>query len=139
MWLIALAIPMQGMAAVVMLPCPPALHTVAPGASDRFADDRAADSAMVAAATHSMHIDVESADRSAASEHQDSTTHGESDHADHGVLKCCSATFSMAAVTTPSVVARTQLRLPAPLHPLAQLYRDVTPDGLDRPPKLILA
>lgn len=120
MWLIALAIPMQGMAAVVMPQCPPAQHAVAPGTSERFADERAADHA-------------------ASSGHQDGTAHGESGHSDHGVLKCCSATFSMAAVTTPSVVAQTPLRLPAPLHPLAQLYRDVTPDGLDRPPKLFLA
>lgn len=139
MWLIASVIPLQGMAAVVMLPCPAAQHTVAPGASDRVAEERAADSALVGAAIHQIHSDVESGDHSATSGHQDGSTHGESGHSGHGMLKCCSATCSMAAMTTDTVVEHAKLRSPAPLHPLAQLYRDVTPDGLDRPPKRFLA
>lgn len=86
-----------------------------------------------------MHIGVESGDRHAASGHQDGGTQGESGHTGHGVLKCCNAACSIAAETTSNVVAQAQLRMPTPLNPAAQLYRDVTPNGLDRPPKLLLA
>jgi hypothetical protein len=137
MWLIALTLPMQGMGAVVMPQCPPAHHTV-PVAFDLFADHQSADSPMAAPVNHATHHG-EAADQAAGAGHDVGATHGESGHSGHGMLKCCSATCSMAAVTAPSLGARTQLRSPAPLQPLVPLYRGVTADGLDRPPKLFLA
>jgi hypothetical protein len=139
MWLIALTIPMQGVAADVMAHCAAAQHRAASSSADDFAIDGAGDSAGPSASAAQIYIELESGEHAADWRHHDGIAHDESTHSDHSEPKCCSATCSMAALTSPILVARTRLRLPAPLHPLAQLYRDVTPDGLERPPKHFLA
>lgn len=139
MCLIALAIPVQGMAVIVMPPCAGVHHMAAQGVPGHSADEPASGLVTAAAACHPWHIELESSDHSADAGHHDCIAHGEPGDSDHGVLKCCSANCSMAALTAPHVMARAPLRSPAPLHPLAHLYRGVTPDGLDRPPKLFLA
>ena len=45
----------------------------------------------------------------------------------------------MVTLMSPSLAATLQARPPAPLHPVAQFYRGVTPDGLERSPKTVLA
>ena len=125
MCLIVLAIPVQGMAAVVMPLCLPAPHGDASMAIDRLAD-RSADHHHAAASHH-------------AAGQGDEATPDEPAHSGHDMLKCCSAACSMVALTTPPLAVGLQARPPAPLHPVAQLYSGVTPDGLDRPPKFILA
>lgn len=60
-------------------------------------------------------------------------------HAGHGTLKCCSVGFSIAAFFSSTLPTRDRARSPAPLQPVAQIYPAVTLDGLDRPPKLLLA
>ena len=72
-------------------------------------------------------------------EQSDHDAAGDSGHAGHALLKCCSAACALAAVMPASTVTRAQARSPAPLHPVARIYRSVTPDGLDRPPKSFLA
>ncbi|MEO8281700.1 MAG: hypothetical protein ABI564_18520 [Ideonella sp.] len=57
----------------------------------------------------------------------------------HGMLKCCSAGFSIAGCFTPVVAARSQVRSPAPLQPVAQVYTGVILDGPERPPKKLPA
>lgn len=138
MWLIALAIPVQGMAAVSMAHCPAEHHTGIPGAPDRPAVGPSAGAKLDTAEAHAMHQHA-TADPFASSEHQEDATTADSGHSGHGMLKCCSATISMAAVMAPGLVARLTLRSPAPLHLQERLDRGVTPDGLDRPPKFHLA
>ena len=53
----------------------------------------------------------------------------------HGMLKCCSAGFSIAAFFSPGLAARTQARSPSPLQPVVQIYQGVILDGPERPPR----
>jgi hypothetical protein len=65
---------------------------------------------------------------------------GEQDGASgHDMLKCCSVTCSMVALTGQATVASPQVHAVAPLHPLASHYRGVTLAGPERPPKPLLA
>ncbi|MDH4053146.1 MAG: hypothetical protein OEU93_16360 [Rubrivivax sp.] len=126
MWLIALAIPVQGMAAVVMPLCAPAHHA-----------DLQAVGAKVAAADLAQHHHAGMTH--AAPTDQDAGAAGDdAGHIGHPMLKCCSAACAMAAVMPANLDVRAQARSPAPQHPVAQIYRGITPDGLDRPPKSFL-
>lgn len=139
MWLIALTIPLQGVAAATMPLCAPSHHAAAsakaggpdgPMAQLPLAD--AADPHALHKRTATHHTDD--------SAHHGSAAHGKAGQSGHDVLKCCSATCSMAAVTSvPSLAARSPQRSPNPLHPVASRYRGVTLDGLDRPPRRFLA
>lgn len=152
MWLIALTIPLQGMAAVAMPSCAPAHHGAAAERVSIAADDGHAhahthDHAMAgvaATAATAATANMATPHHAAANPMTAATqAHGagsdKSSDAGHPMLKCCSAACAMAAVLPPSLPERLKLRSPAPLQPLAQFYRGVTPDGLDRPPKSILA
>lgn len=130
MWLIALALPVQGMAAAIMPLCPPSHHA----APVSLVESPAA--AITTAQHPSMH-DGMGAHHASDASHADPQD-GEAAAGSHHMLKCCSAACSMAAFTVSSLAVRVQQRSPAPLHPLASHYRGVTLDGLDRPPKQIL-
>lgn len=137
--LIALAIPLQGMAAVTMTLCPPAHH-----AGHSGADPAAA--AHDGKATHPGAPEAQAAHHHGASSHglasAQSTAQadsGEACAAGHSMLKCCSVACSMAALTTQSLAAAVRAHPPAPLQAALPFYRGVTPDGLDRPPKTVLA
>jgi hypothetical protein len=138
MWLMAVAIPVQGMAAAVMPLCPPNHHAdVQLHPPEHLAHGHGADSAQGVSMNHAAH-------HAAAAEPMDIEHHEGAGHAEpglsgHGTLKCCSAACSMAAAMTPELVTWPRARAPAPLHPAAHFYRGVTPDGLERPPKLIRA
>jgi hypothetical protein len=132
MWLIALSIPLQGMAAVVMPMCPPAHHSGSTGDSEGLTQHHEVDCETAASADHTMHQGTASP-HTAASSPEDSAA----GHSGHGMLKCCSASGSMAAVMAPELALRAPASSPAPLQRVVQFYRSVTPDGLDRPPKFV--
>lgn len=139
-WLMAVAIPLQGMAATaVMQLCMPS-HTAG-----------SVDPALLQADAHSMHTHPVSSDADATKQ-----LHGQgkafdppdlrldpgsdsAGHSSHGMLKCHSAGFSIAGFVASALSTRIQVRSPAPARPEALLYQGVILDGLDRPPKLPLA
>jgi hypothetical protein len=138
MWLIALAIPLQGMAAVAMPPCPPAHHPDMSAAFDQLVEQADAVGPMAVAADHAMHDGV-AASQDDGDPVEAAGLSGHSGHSGHSMLKCCSAACAMAAVVTSDLALQLHARSPAPLHPVAQFYRGAPPDGLDRPPKPVLA
>ena len=148
MWLMALTIPLQGMAAVTMPMCPAAHHSNASLGFDQWAAQAEAGDTMATAADHAMHHDatdvvnaVDEADAASLAQDDDGAAGPSADACDvaHSMLKCCSAACSLAAMMAPDLALQAFLRSPAPLHPVAQFYRGVPPDGLDRPPKSVLA
>jgi len=129
LWLVALVIPLQGMAAVAMPNCASS-HSAAMGTAPGQA-----------AGSHGVHHGAVGAEPMGATAHHapgvaDHVT--DNAHGGHAVPKCCSAAFSMATLVTPMAVARSHAREAAPVHPLAWLYQGVTLDGLERPPKGLL-
>lgn len=143
LWLIAVAIPVQGIAAIVMPLCMPAPFVML------------TDAVLVPASGQAMHGHRAAPD-AGVMEHADEGDHGhavaahgsngsiapDADHAGHtghGMLKCCSAACSMVACVAPGVA--TQARAPslAPVQSEASLYPGIILDGLDRPPRLLLA
>jgi hypothetical protein len=133
---IALVIPVQGMAAIAMSFCAPANPAGLAGVAGHASDaDVVAGPALHqhAAPKHATHSDHEAGKASG-------NPVGESDHSGHSMLKCCSAACAMvAALPAGTVAARTLTGSQAPRRPLAQFYSSATPDGLDRPPKFFLA
>ncbi len=142
LWLMAVAIPVQGFAAVVMPFCSPA-HAAAVSNSQLQSQSQSAGkgSIRMSISTHST------AHGTAEMQHPSGHAHGSgsaaepaSDHSDghagHSMLKCCSAGFSMAAFFAPVIPARSSARSPTPLQLETQIYQGVILDGLDRPPRL---
>jgi uncharacterized protein involved in copper resistance len=130
MWLIALAIPAQGMAAVGMPLCPLAHHAGTGVTVDHHATDHVQASNMAASADHSMHDGMH---------HGTTAAPDTSNPGGHPVLKCCSAACAMAAVMPQVLATLVRARPPSPQQVVAHFHLGVTPDGLDRPPKSVLA
>jgi hypothetical protein len=139
LWLIALAIPLQGMAGGIMLHCAPTQQAAgSPGLSHGVAHAPAAQT-MAGLSAHAMHhgaVEHMLADHPGQ---DDDGLHGAGGQSGHNMLKCCSAACSMAAGVVPNLAVQAQARSPAPRQPVAQFYRGVALDGLDRPPKTPLA
>lgn len=143
LWCVALAIPLQGMAAVVMPLCAALGSTqqTMPFMGHPLMASAAADQSNHAG--HAMHADIAQAlpdhpnghDSGAPAADQD----GHDCHSGHGMLKCCSSVGSLATMTRPALPARSALRAPTPLAVAAQLPAGVILDGLDRPPQSLLA
>ena len=138
LWLIALSIPVQGMAAVVMPLCPPAHHSDGLPAPDRLADPHGADAPAALSVDHAAHPGT-TADRFAHPAHDHGTAPDGPGHAGHSMLECCSAACALSGVVPPNLVMQAPASCAAPPHAVAPLHLGVTPDGLDRPPKSILA
>jgi hypothetical protein len=145
---VALAIPLQGMAAVVMPLCA-ALdsssvnttffgHPLTPAGAAQASADHAG---------HAQHHDMsQGMSHEAAGPLAHHTAHVSADagdppagHAGHGMLKCCSATGGMAMLSSTALPAQGKPRAPAPPALAAQLPAGVILDGLDRPPQPSLA
>jgi hypothetical protein len=126
MWLIALAIPAQGMAAVVMPFCSPTHHMDTRVRLDPHTAHRSHAAGMAAQADHEMHQGP-------------AATPDGVKPAGHPMLKCCSAACAMAAVIPQTLAQHVRARPPLPQQPVARLHPGVTPEGLDRPPKTVLA
>lgn len=136
----SLAIPVQGIAAtIIMNLCAPSHAAGSVGPT------------LIQADAHSSHSHPESSGADGtkhlqghakafdSSGIQFGTGSDHADHSGHGMLKCCSMAFSIAAFVGPTLSARIQVRSPAPVRPEALPYQGVILDGLDRPPKLTLA
>ena len=126
--LMAVAIPVQAIAVTtVMHFCPPS-HAASVDPALRQADAQSMHThPESASADGTMAVDASNVRLDPASHH--------ADHSGHGIVKCHSAGFSIAAFTGPTLVARAQARSLAPARPDALSYKGVILDGLDRPPK----
>jgi hypothetical protein len=130
LWLMTMAIPVQGMAAFAAPVCAPGHHHAVHEA------------AHAAVAAHGAHAGVPEGMH--ASDHRpaaEAVTDSGPDAAGsgHDMLGCCSATCSMAMLVAMPTLLSDPMPAAAPLHPLHARYRGVTLAGLDRPPKLSLA
>ena len=143
LWLIAVAIPVQGIAAIVMPLCVPG----------QFA--RVADAALKRAGGETMHAQRGVPDAGVI-EHAHEPGHGHTiaahgaggftapyadhaGHSGHGMLKCCSVGCSIAACFAPDLATHTRAPSLAPVQSEANFYPGVILDGLDRPPRRLLA
>jgi hypothetical protein len=133
LWLSLLSIPVQGMAAVVMPLCPIAPSSGMSVDVDRPAVHIGAIGSTSATADHTMHHGAVSPGLA------DAGHDGSASPSGHGMHKSCSASCAMVTVATPSAIPRTPVPSLAPLQPAVQIYAGVTLDGLDRPPKHLLA
>ena len=157
-WLIAVAIPVQGMAAIVMPLCAPSPFVmVTEAASDHVNGPMAHDHPMAPVVVGMVHMDHAQAPAYAPehpSEHAPDHVHAmaahggghstppDTDHAGHsghGMLKCCSAGCSMAACFDSSPAEPARAPSIAPAQPGVSAYTGVILDGLDRPPRHHLA
>lgn len=142
MWLMALCLPVQGMVVAFAMPCPPSHHgSVAPAAaSDPVAGSaaRAAHPSMDPAHDHGHDHGHDQAP-AAAPDQPDGAHHHAGGPAGHDMLKCCSASLSMAAVMPMTLSVGTPARSPVPRSPADDHYRDAALDGPERPPKAFLA
>jgi hypothetical protein len=137
LWLVILAIPAQSMAMLSMPWCASSHHAsvqhapVAASAVPAAAVDRGAGHAH---AGHGgiMHPSVK-ADVGAAS---GPALAGD---ADHDMLGCCSATCAVAVLGVASAVASVLPVTAGLAQAVASQYRGVTLDGLERPPRPLLA
>jgi hypothetical protein len=153
LWLMMLALPVQGFAAAAMAGCAPGHAGSGPLAADVGAAGHGTTAqrhvhhhtAAIGQAAgegqvhHVMAVDV----RDVPQQHghaADTVAAGDQDSvAGHDMLKCCSVTCSMVALTDQATVIAPQAHAAAPLHPLASHYGGVTLAGPERPPKSILA
>jgi hypothetical protein len=139
LWLIFLAIPVQGIAAVVVPLRAPAHHAGMAETEGHASGTQLADMHAPAAAGAAAHQDAAVKSAMHADHHEDKAGGG-SDHSGHPMLKCCSAACAMAGVMPAATATiRPLTGSTAPLTFLARFYISVTPDGLDRPPKYFLA
>ena len=141
MWLMTLAVSVQGVAAYAMPLCPPSHHMAAKSqhlasaqAADHHGDgmsglDRppmqAGESQHRMAAGHAHSHGMEAAH---APEGADTPVSG------HDMLSCCSANCSMVGMTAVLPRQPSQAASPRPVQPMASLYSGVALAGLDRPP-----
>jgi hypothetical protein len=136
MWLMAVAIPLQGFAASAISLCAP--EQVAMMAGAVIDDGHANHRHVLESADGGAHIAHAPALPVASSADPDDQASGHLGHASHGVLKCCAA-CAMAAVMVPDLAARGQTRSAAPSRTVEHFYQGVILDGLDRPPRSLLA
>jgi hypothetical protein len=146
MWLMALAMPLQGLAAAVAPLCEAAGHTPAAIAAFHPAVTLAASVLQAGVQSvdshhgHSGHHTAAPSQMGHSAGHADQADHaGRSDHVGHGGHACCSAASSVASVFTSDLFARQPAPTLAPAAPAVQRYQGVVLDGLDRPPRLLLA
>lgn len=145
LWLMAVAIPIQGIAANLMPSCLPAQATALAAEALDQTDPHLMPSHSVASGAgelghphgHAKASVQRGEQTDAGSDHADHANHV--DHAGHGALKCCSAACSMAILSSANFLAHAQARSPAPVQWQARLYPGVIPGGLDRPPRTLLA
>jgi hypothetical protein len=135
LWLAALAIPLQGIAAVAMPFCPPAHSAAMPVASaDPSGAHRMGRHAPDAAAGHSHpadgHVHAAGSSHDAAAADTDQAKHG-----GNNMVKCHGIGGTIASAFAIGLVSRTQPPSTAPLQPAAQIYQGVILDGLERPPR----
>ena len=147
LWLIAIAIPLQGLAAVVM----PLAMTGVSATANHGAQNLASAETLDGAHGHqSAHQSAHQLSHQQGHGHT-ATGHGvgsasatapEADppcHSGHSMLKCCSAACSLLAYIPPGLAKHSPMPSAAPLHAEAAFCPDVFLDGLDRPPKRFLA
>lgn len=139
LWLIAVAIPAQGIAAIVMpLGVAEPFATVAGagldgvGAVVMHGHRAAPDAGVMAHAGEPGHCQTMAAHGSGKSSTPDADSAG---HSGHGMLKCCSAGCSMAACPAPGLATHSRTPSLAPVQSEASFYPGVILDGLDRPPR----
>lgn len=143
LWLSTAAFPVQGFAAIGMPPC-----VAAPSAS--VADAGLGRVSAVTMHGHRVAPDVGVRVQANEAGHgQAVAIHGSSEisapdaghagHSGHSTLKCCSAGCSMAACAALGLATHSRMRSLAPVQSEANFYPDVILDGLDRPPRLLLA
>jgi hypothetical protein len=137
-WLIALIVPVQGMAALAVPLCPAAHGLGVSAGIDHVAYGLGADAQWALAADLAAQAGAP-AHHAADSDSHDGALQGKADPCGHGPLDCCSAACAMVAALAPVRFSQVPPRSPVPPHPLAQRYRGLTPDGLDRPPKIVFA
>jgi len=147
LWLVTIAIPLQGMAAVVMPLCVTELPVaVSNGVLNRtaakmlnehsaLADVKAPGQMLESGHGHGHgHAHGPAADGHGASSTATPDA-GQSGHSGHSMLKCCSAACSMAVYFSPSVAKHSRMPSLAPEQVEATFCPDVFLDGLDRPPR----
>jgi hypothetical protein len=147
LWLIAIAIPFQGIAAIAMSLCAPALSVVLKsGTPDRAEVEamhrRSATSDPKTSSQMSEHGHWQGQAHSAVDPDASKTAVPDleqSGHAGHSMLKCCSAACSLVAYMPPSLTKHSRVPSPAPSQAEATFYPDVFLDGLERPPRNFLA
>jgi hypothetical protein len=124
-WLMLLALPVQGMAAVDLLPCGMAHagHGEAATGQDMLGHHAMTDPAPPSTGPALLDHDTMHAAG-------DATTAGA-----QGLPKCCGAGLSMAAIVGPALLTHGAMRPPVPLPPAFSLYQGVVLDGLERPPR----
>jgi len=145
LWLIAIAIPLQGLAAVVWpLAMSGVSIPVANGGSNRAG----------AEAMDGVHGHQQGHQPGHQQAHQQEQAHPAAGHgagnaatpdvdppchSGHSMLKCCSAACSLLAYIPPSLAKHSPMPSVAPVQAEAAFCPDVFLDGLDRPPKRFLA
>jgi len=145
LWLIAIALPLQGIAAVEMQMCTPAAAAVvtlggshqAEPVLGRVVQFHAHATAKVSGHAHGHGHGQPTTDHPAT--YPVVSDLDDSGHLGHGMLKCCSAACSLAAYFSPSVAKHSRMPSLAPEQVGATFYPDVFLDGLDRPPRSFLA
>lgn len=137
--LAALAIPLQGIAAIAMPLCPPA-HS----AAMLVASPDASGAHMAGRHASGSHAgDVRHADgHGPASPSADVPVTADTDHASpvgKNMVKCYGVGGTIASPCATGLASRAQPASAAPLQPAAQIYQGVILDGLERPPRQISA
>lgn len=146
LWLIAVAIPVQGIAAIVTRLCVPAISaTVADvglgqaGAMMMHGHRAAPEAGFMAHVDDPGHGHAVEAHGPGDFTAPDADPAGHAGHAGHGMLKCCSAGCSMVACFATCLATPTDAPSLAPVQSEASFYPGVILESLDRPPRLLLA
>lgn len=140
-WVMVVAMPVQGMAASAMLFCGPShermMQALVPGAQagagqiDKFRDGRAA-------VGHAVHFPTVQLDAAASEPSADGAV---GLYQQHGKVGCSACAACCSALALPAGFAFSESQSPAravrmsPSAPVASHQ----PDGLDRPPRVVLA
>ncbi len=147
LWLIAIAIPLQGLAAVVMpLGATGLTSTVSHGGPTR-AEAGTLDGVhghRHGQAHQQMHQQVHQQvpGHTATGHSSGNPAAPDTDppcHSGHNMLKCCSAACSLLAYMPPALAKHSPMPSVAPVQAEAAFCPDVFLDSLDRPPKRLLA
>lgn len=130
LWLLALALPVQGWAAATQMSCVPAMHQTAHASAEMSHD-------MQAPGHHAMHAD---AHERAVGDTQDHSS-AASVSAKHADAKCsvCAACY-VGMVMLPSTSGWLPLpvgSMPVVITPTSSFFGHI-PDGIKRPPKSVL-
>jgi hypothetical protein len=142
MWLMTLAVSVQGVVAYAMPLCPPS-HQMAAQSQHLGTALAAGHHGHGMAGLERLQMQAGESHHGMAAGHvhsQDMETPHAPDGADapvsgHDMLSCCSANCSMVGLTVVLPRQPSQAASPRPVHPMASLYSGVALAGLDRPPK----